>query len=259
MSQADGLKRFFTPGPLSVGQLVTLPSEQSSHMVAVLRIGAGQRVRLFTGEGDEFIAIVVDANPAGVRARIAEECPPSPSVSARLTVAFALPPGQRADVLIEKGTELGASAFRPLLCERVQGYQAAAAVRRADRWRRKAADAARQCGRAAVPELLPPMRIEQFVCDCTDELRLIASRDAPQTLWTALKALGNAAPRSACMAVGPAGGLTSHETGAALSAQFRPVSLGPHTLRVETAAICLLAGVVLWLEGVNARQGGGAP
>jgi len=97
-------------------------------------------VRLFTGEGDEFIAIVVDANPAGVRARIAEECPPSPSV-----------------------------------------------------------------------------------------------------------------------AVGPAGGLTSHETGAALSAQFKPVSLGPHTLRVETAAICLLAGVVLWLEGVNARQGGGAP
>jgi 16S rRNA U1498 N3-methylase RsmE len=39
MSQADGLKRFFNPGPLSVGQLVTLPSEQSSHMVAVLRIG----------------------------------------------------------------------------------------------------------------------------------------------------------------------------------------------------------------------------
>lgn len=255
MQNGQQLRRFLAPGPCGAGDLVTLAAEQSRHMVTVLRIGAGDRVRIFTEQGDEFLARVEEANAGAARVRLLEACDPSPSLPARLTLAFAPPPGQRADVLIEKATELGADAFQPLLCERLQGYQTAGAARRADRWRRKAEDAARQCSRACVPEVRAPARLEDYVRDARDDLRLIGSPGAAAGLWSVLSEVGAAGtPASVALVVGPVGGLTQRELDAAEEAQFRAVSLGPYVLRVETAAIAMLAGVVLWLEALRAPR-----
>jgi 16S rRNA (uracil1498-N3)-methyltransferase len=245
MSNSERLRRFLAPGPYSPGQVVTLTPDQSRHMVTVLRIGAGRRIRVFTGQGDEFAALVEDASPTAARVRIVEKCPPQPS-AVRLTLAFAPPPGQRADILIEKATELGADALQPILCERLQGFQTAAAARRTERWRRKAQDAARQSGRTLVPEVHAPQRIEDFVRRSSEGLRLIASPGG-SGLWGFLAGIREV-PGSVTMAVGPAGGLASAELDLAEQAGFRAVSLGPRILRAETAAICLLASVVLWLE-----------
>ncbi len=248
MHQTRRLHRFLAPGPCSPGQVVTLAPEPSRHMVTVLRIGAGGQVRLFTEDGCEYLAVVEDASPAEARVRIIGECAPGP-LRARLTLAFAPPPGQRADLLIEKATELGADALQPVLCERLQGFQANAAGRRAERWQRKAHDAARQCERADVPEVHAPERLENFLSRTLDELRLVASPGAPG-LWGLLSGVRET-HHSVALLVGPAGGLTSAEQDAAERAGFRPVSLGPRILRVETAALALLAGVVLWLEGMG--------
>jgi len=255
MPNSEGLRRFLAPGPCSVGQVVTLAPDQSRHVAAVLRVGAGGRIRVFTGQGDEFVALVEEPDPAAVRVRIVEKCAPRPSAP-RLTVAFAPPPGQRADILIEKATELGADAFQPVLCERLQAFQAAAAARRTERWRRKAQDAARQSGRIVLPEVRAPERFEDFVGRTSDEFRLIASPGGGPGLWGVLSGVREV-PRSLVVAVGPAGGWTSAELALAERAGFRTVSLGPHVLRVETAAVCLLAGVVLWLEGM--LEGGPPP
>jgi 16S rRNA (uracil1498-N3)-methyltransferase len=217
-------------------------------MVTVLRVRAGDRVRIFTSRGDEFTARVERADPGAARVLICQECPAARSLAAHLAVAFAPPQGQRGDIVIEKGTELGADVFQPLLCERVQGPERTAAVGRVARWRRKAAEAARQCGRAAVPEVRPPVGLEDFVRAAEGELLLIASTGPAAGLWSVLGSAGpSRRPAAVTMAVGPAGGFTLREMDLAQGGGFRPVSLGPHTLRVETAAVCLLAGVVLWL------------
>ena len=246
-------RRFLATGPCAAGRVVALSPEQSRHMVTVLRIGAGARVRVFTGEGREFEAEVETADPTGARVRILRPVVPRAGLAARVTLAFAPPPGQRADLIVEKATELGAAVLQPLLCERLQASRAEAACRRVERWQRKALDAARQSERLAVPEVRPPVPFERFVEGCGAALRLIGSPEAATGLWAVLNDVEEM-PASVALVVGPAGGFTGRELELAGRAGFAPVSLGPHVLRVETAAVCMLAAAVLWLEGRAPRE-----
>lgn len=175
MTNPQKLHRFMAPAACGLGDLIALAPEQSHHLAAVLRIGTGRRVRIFTGAGDEFIGQVEKADTTGALVRICEKYESSKEARARMTLGFAPPPGQRADVLIEKATELGVSCLQPLICERLQGFQATAAGRRVARWQRKAQEAARQSQRALVPEVHPPVPFEQFVRDAREDLRLIGS------------------------------------------------------------------------------------
>jgi 16S rRNA (uracil1498-N3)-methyltransferase len=218
-------------------------------MVSVLRVREGDEVRIFTGEGEEFVGRVEKADVRAACVSISRAHRPVTPAPSRLILAFAAPPGQRGDSLVEKGTELGVDIFQPVVCERSQGFQARRAAGRAERWRRKAADAARQSERAVVPEVREPMVFEDFVSASGCGLRLIASAQATERLWAFLAGAGGAeAPPAVSMAVGPAGGFTLRELELARDAGFEAVSLGPQTLRVETAAISILAAVVLWLD-----------
>jgi 16S rRNA (uracil1498-N3)-methyltransferase len=248
MDEAAKLRRFLAPAECQVGGTVTLAPEQSRHMVTVLRLGRGRAVRLFTGAGREFLGRIEEADAAGARVRILEELAPTARALPALTLAFAPAPGNRSDIVIEKATELGAARFVPLLCERLQGGRAEAAARRADRWRRKAEDAARQSQRTVVPVISAPAPFERFVEAAEPGARIIAAGPGYPGLFSVLDG-AEPAPGPISLAVGPAGGFTQRELGLACDAGFLPVSLGPHVLRVETAAICLLAGVVLYLDG----------
>ncbi|NLW50921.1 MAG: 16S rRNA (uracil(1498)-N(3))-methyltransferase [Candidatus Brocadiaceae bacterium] len=259
MDGTESLRRFLAPDAGRVGQVVTLGAEQSRHLSTVLRVGVGARVRLFDGRGAEFAGHVERIGPAGVQVRVDQACAPRAGGEAVLTLAFAPPPGQRADVLVEKAGELGAWRIVPIVCERLQGFQATAAGKRQDRWERKAREAARQCGRARVPDVAEPVAFDRFVQSDGARVRLIGSTGEATPLWHALAGLHGPAA-SVTMIVGPAGGFTRRETDLAQEAGFVAVSLGPHVLRVETAAVAMLAVVTAWLAGAGpsaAGTGGG--
>ena len=187
MDEHTKLRRFLAPVECRVGDTVTLAPEQSRHMVTVLRLGRGRVVRVFTGEGKEFVARVVEADAASARVRILEElAPPAARPRAALTLAFAPAPGNRSDIVIEKATELGADRLVPLLCERLQGARAEAAGHRADRWRRKAEDAARQSQRTVVPTIGAPVAFEHFVQAAEPGLRIIAAGPEHPALFAVL-------------------------------------------------------------------------
>ena len=246
MADAQPPRRFLAPEAERVGEVVTLGLEASRHLATVLRVGPGQSVRVFNGRGREFLARVEQVDAAGARVRLCEAWAAREPLPARLTVAFAPPPGPRADLLIEKATELGASCFVPVLCARLQGFQAAAAARRLERWRRKARDAARQSERTSVPDVRAPCRLDEFLRADESALRLIGCPGDAPALWDVLTDAAASPPASVTMLVGPAGGFTRGERELAGGASFRAVSLGPHVLRVETAALAMLAGVALW-------------
>ncbi len=242
-------RRFLAPAECRVGDTVTLAPEQSRHMVTVLRTGAGRRVRVFTGGGAEFLAEVVRADASAARVRILEELRPAAQTPRPITLAFAPAPGNRSDIVIEKATELGVGRLVPLVCERLQAGEARAAAGRSERWRRKAQDAARQSQRTVVPTLEAPVLLERFVQDAGGGLRIIAAGPDHPPLYGVLSAAP--VPQGpVSLVVGPAGGFTEREIALAVGAGFHPVSLGPHVLRVETAAMALVAGVMLYLEGV---------
>jgi 16S rRNA (uracil1498-N3)-methyltransferase len=246
----DNLRRFLHNGPCRPGRAATLGPEQSRHLARVLRVRPGEAVVVFTGDGQEFLATVERADQRATRVLIERKLAQGPALEPELVVAFAPPPGQRPDLLIEKATEAGATVLQPLLSSRLQAGQARAARSRVERWERKAADAARQSGRLVVPRVNEPVELEKLLQDSNDGVRLVGADARARPLWALLDEW-KAPPGAVTMAVGPAGGFTPAELEAAAEAGFRRVALGPHTLRVETAALCMLSAVVLRLHALQ--------
>jgi len=207
------------PGPL--------PQDVGHHVANVLRRAVGDEVVLFDGTGREAVARLTEIGRGGkVLADFgAATRPPLREPAARIEVAVALPKGQRADWLLEHGTEVGIAAFRPLLTQR----SANRLDRISARWHRILTAAAGQCDRSLLPTLHPPATWSAFLADDLPAARFFADGDGPP-----LEPMGTG---TAVLAVGPEGGWTAAEREAALAHGFEPRSLGPLTLRTETAAL----------------------
>jgi 16S rRNA (uracil1498-N3)-methyltransferase len=225
------------------GARVALVGQPRHYLLDVLRLEAGNEVRLFDGTGREVVArICFDA--AEAYADILHELD-STKAGIELVLYQAIPKNRRMELIVEKGTELGVSRIVPMVTDRtivrLDGKQAA--VRRG-RWLRIAESAARQCGRAQVPEIAP---VEMSVAGA------LASGEKPDVLLVgvihpdteALKAVLSEVELqgvgSVGMVIGPEGDLTPGEVAAALAVGGRPVTFGPQVLRVETAALFTLS------------------
>jgi 16S rRNA (uracil1498-N3)-methyltransferase len=150
-----------------------------------------------------------------------------------LTLAVALPKGERQKWLVEKLTELGVERLVPLATTRGVAEATPAAV---ERLSRGVIEACKQCGRDGLMQIGGPKGVAEVVGDAgSGAVLLVADRDgAPlQEIATA----GNLV----VALVGPEGGFTTEELATIEAAGGRRVSLGPHVLRVETAAIALAA------------------
>jgi 16S rRNA (uracil1498-N3)-methyltransferase len=164
---------------------------------------------------------------------------PVPELPVAMTLAVGVPANERMDTLVEKATELGVAAIQPLECERsVLRLSGERAARRREHWQAVAAAASEQCGRAVVPTVALPQRVDDWLTVLPAEgLRLVLSLADDAAPW-ARSAIG---PGPVVALSGPEGGLTPQEERAARAAGFRPVSLGPRVLRADTAPLALLA------------------
>mgnify|MGYP000754132993 CR=1 FL=1 len=232
--------RFLVKARPAEGGTVTLDEDQSHRLAEVLRIGEGRTVRIFTGDGEEFEAEVLDADRQGSTVRVLRRVRHGGTPGPELTLGFAPPRGARADWLVEKATELGAARLVPLMCERLERFPPEKAEKRRDRWNRKAEGAARQSERTVIPDISKPVGLRDFAGSCSAAVRLAChTGPKPQDMWSALSEL-EAAPESAAVAIGPGGGFTDRELALLARAGWSFVSLGPTTLRTETACVVAL-------------------
>ncbi len=251
-----------TPAP---GAVVRLAPEETKHLVRVLRTPPGSRVLLADGRGR-----FLDGELTGVRAGRAELVvravreDPRETRPPRLELICGVVKGARFAQALEKAVELGAHAVRPLVAARSVVEPGAA---RAQRWQALARAAAKQAGRALVPLVHAPADLEAClsgldggVCWYGEE----AARDGapasalqtPLTLGELLAAPPPAVPVLA-WAVGPEGGWSDEERRLLAGAGARPVRLGPHRLRTETAAAAGLL-LLMALREAAAPPGGAA-
>ncbi|MGI8982103.1 MAG: RsmE family RNA methyltransferase [Pirellulaceae bacterium] len=228
-------ERFFVEQPIT-GSTAELVDTEAQHLAKVMRAAVGDEVALFDGSGAEFAAKVARIAKAVVTLEILERREVNREPRLALTLAVALPKGERQKWLVEKLTELGAACLMPLITERGVAQPVDAAL---TRLRRAVIEASKQCGRNRLMEIAPPREALEYFTAEGPSVKLIAEPGGEQ-----LGSLAQDVALLAC-AIGPEGGFTPTELKAALENNWRTVSLGRSILRIETASIAIAAWTAL--------------
>jgi len=236
------MTRFFIdPGDVH-GDAVTVIGAEAHHISRVLRLGPGDIITLLDGKGKLYQCRIVEKTPATVQCRVLETLPAGGEPPLRVVLLQGMAKGDKMDIVIQKGTELGASVFVPVHCRRsVVRLNAAKGADRRERWQRIAAGAAKQCRRALVPDVYEPVSWE-------NALNLIPpgapaflpwEEESGRSLKKELQS--RTAPTEVYIIIGPEGGLEPAEVDEARCRGVLPVSLGPRILRTETAGLAVIS------------------
>jgi 16S rRNA (uracil1498-N3)-methyltransferase len=230
-------RRFYAPpSAFNFGKrTVTLASDEARHLREVLRLKVGDEVQVFDGEGKEFRAAVSQARREFAELEIRDEIQAMrPESPLELTLAVALLKGEKFDLVVQKGTELGVNRFIPLITRYadIRLRDEADGAKRVARWQRIALEAAKQSGRAVVPEIMMPLPFASLI---REKSCLMFSEREGQPLNTDLEI------RSVNAIIGSEGGWSDEELHQARAAGVPIVTLGGRVLRAETAAIATAA------------------
>lgn len=229
-------RRFFAPpGAFNLSKkVVTLTADEARHLREVLRLKPGDEVSVFDGAGKEYRARVVQARRELAELELGEEIATArPESPLRITLAVALLKGEKFDLVVQKATELGVIKIVPLMTRYadIKLRDESDATKRVARWQRIALEAAKQSGRAVVPEVENPSRFESVL---TNPWCLLFSERG-----------GNGLTRmdadTVTAIIGSEGGWSDEELDQANSAGAQIVTLGGRILRAETAAITAAA------------------
>ena len=154
--------------------------------------------------------------------------------------------GDKMEMILQKGTELGINSFSPVWSERsIPAATSGRETKKRQRWQRIVTEAARQSRRPILPCCDPPRPLEAVLDDCNAELKLMLWEEGSQPLSQILK---TEPPRDVALLVGPEGGFSPQEAEMARSHGFLPVHLGARILRTETAGFAVSA-VLQYLYG----------
>jgi 16S rRNA (uracil1498-N3)-methyltransferase len=226
-------ERFFVSSPISGGR-ATLFGTEAHHLSHVLRARPGEKVTLFDGSGDEFSARIESIGRSAVELEILERQSVSREARVRLTLAVALPKGERQRWLVEKAVELGVAKIIPLTTKRGVAQPTASAI---ERLSRSVIEASKQCGRNRLMEIGAPREWTELAVADAEATRLLA-HPGGIPLHEAVAPIAGLDQRIVA-AIGPEGGFTDEEVNQGVTAGWRLVDLGPRILRVETAAIAI--------------------
>ena len=230
------VRRFFQPDlKVEAGARLELAPEISHHLTRVLRLGAGAPFELFDGQGRRrHCQLEADGRHAKVLACLPGEKPQLP-----IELIQALPKGEKLELILQKGTELGASRFILSTSERtVTRIAPEKVVARLDRWQKIIQQACQQCGQLFPPSVELRPQLKDALTAATGSLKLMLWEKATTPLNQLLPGYP---PTAISLLVGPEGGFSAAEAQAAQEQGFLLVRLGSRILRTETAGLAILS------------------
>ena len=234
-----GIRCYFSPAEDFDGQQIRLDDSESRHLLKVRRARTGEELVVFDGEGNQWQCRLAGTDHKIARLAVLSHrraVPPPCTV----TLAQALPKGKVMERIVQKASELGTWRIQPLATDHCEaGVNPSRREFKLSRWRKIAIEACKQSGNPFLPRINPPMPLAEFCSSPSPHtLKLLASLDSKEPARQLI--LDKPLPTEAIWLIGPEGDLTGEEYAIAYEHGFKPVSLGPNVLRVETAVTVAL-------------------
>lgn len=227
--------RLYIEQKLSEGVAIEATPSQANYLLNVLRLGDGDEILLFDGEHGEWLAQIARADKRQCTLEARRQTRPQAS-GPDVHYLFAPVKRARLDFMVEKATELGASAIRPVITRRTIVSRV-----KQERMRANVIEAAEQCGILRIPQIFEPMKMETVLSQWDDD-RLIIFCDEEAPVSSPLEALAGINIDTPCaVLIGPEGGFDPQEREKLRGlGPVLPISLGPRVMRADTAAVAIL-------------------
>jgi 16S rRNA (uracil1498-N3)-methyltransferase len=243
------IPRLYVEAPLVPGAYVSLGREQAHYVCNVMRLKAGQPLRLFNGRDGEWLCTIDAAGKRECSLTCTEQTaghrqPPD------LDYLFSPLKHARLDYMAQKATEMGARRLRPVFTERTVATRV-----NLERLRANAVEAAEQCNLVTVPEVLPPEPLKAIVAQWDPQRRLVFCDEAA-AIADPIEALKGLPRGPLGLLIGPEGGFSEVERETLLALEFvTAISLGPRVMRADTAGVAALALVqAVWGDWANHQR-----
>jgi len=230
-----------------------ISGEDVHHISRVMRMEIGDEIICCDSQKRVAICKITEITNDSVLANIVEWVEGSSEIPIQITIASGLPKGDKLEYVIQKGTELGANEFVPFIAARsIVKWDEKKGVKKLDRWKKIAKEAAEQSHRRMIPSIRSPQSLKQLVAYSeTFTYKLIAyeeeaKRGEKANLGKTLDKMNEG--DSLFVVIGPEGGLTDNEVELLKQHGFVTCSFGPRILRTETAPLYLLSAVSYHFE-----------
>jgi 16S rRNA (uracil1498-N3)-methyltransferase len=236
--------RVHVPAIDAGARVVALPPDEAHHVTRVLRLAPGSDLRVFDGRGREWRATLATAGRA-TAIELIEAVTPLAEPAVAVTLAIGVLKGDQMDGVVRDATSLGVVSIVPMASAHVtvppRAWRSGAAR---ERWTRVAIAAAKQCGRAVVPDVAAVVTFEE--CLATFAAGSIVMAVEPARAVAGVAGATGDRPATAAVFVGPEGGWAPEEVARARGRGARLRQFGPRTIRAELMPAVVLSA--LWTE-----------
>lgn len=250
------MQRYFLLDHQFEGAFVSIVEEDAKHIQRVMRMVPGDTIICCNEKAESFLCEVTEFKQEQVLAKVIEQIDEHPELPVNVTIAQALPKGDKLDLIMQKGTELGATSFMLFHSERsIVKWEKNKLVKKLMRLKKIVKEAAEQSHRIILPELAYHNNLNELILSSNDfdykvvayeeEAKLGHHHALPQLLK---KVRFN---EKILVLIGPEGGLSTEEINKLEQADFIKVGLGRRILRTETASLYVLSALSYQFELLN--------
>lgn len=244
------MHRFFVSEDCIQGDKVSLEARVARQLRDVLRARQGTRIILLDNTGYEYEVEISWVGKDGGEGTVRDSRPASGEPRTQVHLYQSILKGDKFELVLQKGTEVGIIAFHPVFS--LRSVVTDVRPNKQERWVRVLTEAAEQAGRGRLPLLSDPVLLAD-ACEGLEGLSLIPyEEEKTRGLREALRE-GNSTGRINLF-IGPEGGFEEQEVEFARRQGITPVSLGPRLLRAETAGLVAATAILYELGELGPQE-----
>ena len=230
------ITRFYFGDSLKTDSIVKLHHELTHYVLKVLRLKTGNQIKLFNSNEGEFLGTIVSINKGDISVSVDMQVRVPSEDSVRFHIALSIIKGERMDYAIQKAVELGVTSLTPLYSRfsEVKIKNKTHLENKLHHWEKVILSASQQCGRLSLPQVREPMNLTELIEESeSDTFLLLDSSGCKNLNDVSFK-------KDFYLVVGPEGGFSDEELEYS-SKKTEIITLGPRTLRAETAPVVALS------------------